>query len=236
MATLIPNRSLFTFEFALRHHAQLPPLDGRLTGWSDDELLPGIGALDGRQEYAPVWACWNETGICVACRVTDKSTPLRCDPANYWKGDNLRICTDTRPSSDNKRATRFCQQFFFLPAGGASPADSVSGKGVSNRKSQIANRQSAIAGTGKFQRAREEPPAIPAHLIRVVSSVEPTGYILEALIPAECLVGFEPAEHARMGIYYILEDADHGQQFLTVGDDLLWYADPSTWALATLKK
>ncbi len=220
--TLIPNRSLFAFEFPLRYRAKLPPLDGLLTGWSDAELLPALGALDGRKEYAAVWACWNEAGICIACSVTSKRTSLRCDPANYWKGDNLRICTDTRPSPDNKRATRFCQQFFFMP--------------TSNPQSKIENRPSAVAGLGKFQRAREEPPPVSAQALHVASNVERSAYTMEAMIPAECLVGFDPAEHPRMGFYYMLEDADHGQQFLTVGDDLSWYADPSTWAIATLKK
>ena len=236
MATLIPNRSLFTFEFPLQYRADLPPLDGHLTGWTDAELLPGFGALDDRLEFAPVWACWNESGICIATRVIDKKTALRCDPANYWKGDNLRVCTDTRPSPENKRATRFCQQFFLLPSGGENFANQPRNRRSSNRQSTIENRQLAIAGTGAFQRAREEHPPVPAHLIRVASHVEPTNYSMEAMIPAECLGGFEPHEHSRMGFYYMLEDADYGQQFLTVGDDLLWYADPSTWALATLRK
>lgn len=215
MTGLIPNRFLFTFEFPLRYRAKLPGLKGDLAAWSDAELLPRLGGLDGRLEYAPVWACWNETGICVACHVTGKKTPLRCDPAKFWEGDNLRICIDTRPSQENKRATRFCQQFFFLPT---------------------SNRKAPLAGIGKFQRAREEPPPISPQLLRVASVVESAGYTLEAMIPAACLVGFDPAEHPRMGFYYMLEDADHGQQFLTVGDDLLWYADPSTWAMATLTK
>lgn len=215
MTGLIPNRFLFAFEFPLRYRAEFPRLKGDLSGWTDAELLPRLGSLDGQPEYAPVWACWNETGICVACRVTEKGTPLRCDPDNYWKGDNLRICTDTRPSQENKRATRFCQQFYFLPT---------------------SNRRVPVAGLGKFQRAREEAPVVSAKLLRVTSVIDATGYTLEVMIPAECLVGFDPAEHPRMGFYYMLEDADHGQQFLTVGDDLLWYADPSTWAIATLKK
>ena len=62
MTTLIPNRSLFTFEFLLRFRKQLPPLDGTLAGWTKAELLPALGTLDGRPEYSPVWACWNETG------------------------------------------------------------------------------------------------------------------------------------------------------------------------------
>jgi hypothetical protein len=193
-------------------------LDGSLSGWSDAELLPRFGELDPRPEFAPVWACWNETGIAVACRVTDKKKPLRCDPAQYWKGDNLRLCTDMRDARSVRRATRYCQQFFFLPAGGP-PA----GKGPA-------------AGVGKFQRAREDAPAISAGCIQVASTVQRGGYQLEAFIPAECLVGFDPDEHSRIGFYYILEDSDHGRQYLTVGDELMWYADPSTWATAVLRR
>lgn len=216
MATLIPNRFLFSFEISLSFREKLPRLDGSLTGWSDAEMLPALGAIDGRPDFAPVWTCWNETGICVATHVRKKTKALRCDPAQYWKGDNLRVCIDTRPSSENKRATRFCQQFYFLPIGGKTKA-------------------AAVAGMGKFQRAREEAPAVPAELLRVVSRVSSDEYSLEAMIPAECLVGFDPQEHPKIGLYYILEDGDHGQQYLTVGDELLWYADPSTWATATLK-
>ena len=48
--------------------------------------------------------------------------------------------------------------------------------------------------------------------------------------------GFDPVEHPRIGFYYMLEDRDHGQQFLTVGDNLYWYVDPSTWATVVLAR
>jgi hypothetical protein len=221
MTSLVPNRFLFTFEFPLRRRVKLPPLDGRLGGWTDAERLPQLGAVDGRRDFAPVWACWNQTGIAVACRVAGKRSPLRCDPGHDRSGDSLRICIDTRPSPDNKRATRFCRQFYLHPTGGS-------------RKSSSDSSPSPVAGIGKFQRAREEPPPVDPSLIRVSSQVFAAGYGLEAFLPAECLPGFEPRDHPRLGFYYILEDTDHGRQFLTVGDDLLWYADPSTWALAQL--
>jgi hypothetical protein len=117
-----------------------------------------------------------------------------------------------------KRATRFCQQFYFLPTGGGSRASMPS------------------AGVNKFQRAREDAPRIPAERIAVASKVNASGYSLEARIPAHCLSGFDPLDHPRIGFYYILEDGDHGQQYLTVGDDLYWYVDPSTWATAVLQR
>lgn len=212
--TLVPNRFLFTIEIMLRHRSIMPRLDGRLTGWSDAERLPAVSTVDGKSEFASLWACWNDDGVAVACRVEGKRSPLRCNPSNYWNSDNLRVCIDTRPSPENKRATRFCRQFYFLPTGGT--------------------RKSPVAGVGKFQRAREEAPPVDARLLRVASHISADGYMMEGFMPAECLTGWDPKEHPRLGFYYILEDTDHGKQFLTVGDELLWYADPSTWALARL--
>ena len=218
MKTLVPNRCLFDFEFPLHHRGTPPSLSGTLAGWTDAELLPRLGALDDRPEFADVWACWNDAGLYVACRVADKRRPLRCDPRSFWTGDNFRLCTDMRDARANKRATRFCQQFYFLPTGGG------------------ADRRQPVAGVNRFQRAREDAPSIRAEHLRVASSVTPGGYTLEAHIPAGCLSGFDPAEHSRIGFYYMIEDADHGQQYLTVGDDLLWYVDPSTWPTAVLRR
>ncbi|MFQ5591918.1 MAG: hypothetical protein ACE5HE_12200, partial [Phycisphaerae bacterium] len=163
-------------------------------------------------------ACWNETGIGIACRVRGKRKPLRCDPVRFWAGDNLRLCTDMRDARNVKRATRYCQQFYFLPAGGGARGDEP------------------VAGVNKIKRAREEAPPVAAELIEVASGVRASGYSLAAFIPAECLSGFDAAEHPRIGFYYIVEDSEHGQQYLTVGDDLYWYVDPSTWATAVLAR
>ncbi len=50
MTALIPNRFLFDFEIALRFRERLPALDGRLTDWTDDELLPTHGELYARDD------------------------------------------------------------------------------------------------------------------------------------------------------------------------------------------
>ena len=218
MTDLIPNRFLFAFEFGLRYRPTMPPIDGRLTGWTDTELLPRLSEVDGRQDFADVWGCWNEGGLAIACRVTGKRRPLRCAPGSFWAGDNLRLCTDMRDARSVKRATRFCQQFYFLPTGGGPRGNGP------------------VAGVNKIKRAREDAPPVPVEQILIASQVTRKGYTLEACIPTECLHGFDPAEHPRIGFYYILEDGDHGQQYLTVGDNLYWYIDPSTWATAVLKK
>jgi hypothetical protein len=254
---LIPNRFLFDFEFPLAYRANMPRITGACEDWTPAELLPRLGEIDGQTDFADVWACWNESGLAIACRVVGKLRPLKCNPRSFWTGDNLRLCTDMRDARTNKRASRYCQQFYFLPNGGGS-------KG-----------QEPVAGVNNFQRAREDAPPIPVERIQIASRLWPsqpeqyrplhaaastarldlqgksrrvkgkgagkgnnhtTGYTLEAHIPAECLVGFDPVDHPRIGFYYILEDGDHGQQYLTVGDDLLWYVDPSTWATAVLAR
>ncbi len=216
MTTLIPNRFLFDVEFRLHYREAAPVMDGDPSDWTDADLLPKFGEIDGMGDFADVWCCWNERGLWIACRVTDKRRPLRCNAKTFWAGDNLRLCTDMRDARSNKRATRFCQQFFFLPTGGGRKGDKP------------------VAGVNAIKRAREHAPAVSVERISVASDVSADGYFLEAHVPAECLSGFDPAEHARIGFYYILEDGDHGQQYLTVGDDLNWYVDPSTWATAVL--
>ncbi len=218
MNTLIPNRLLFQLEFPLQYRRTLPTIDGNVSDWNDEFLLPKLGEIDSKADFADVWACWNEEGLCIACRVADKRRALRCDPKSFWTGDNLRLCISMREANKIKRATRFCQQFFFLPTGGGPRGDRP------------------VAGINTFQRAKENAPPIPTNLLRVAARVQRTGYTLEAQVPAECLSGFDPASHSRIGFYYMLEDGDHGQQYLTVGDDLYWYVDPSMWATAVLQR
>ena len=239
MNELIPNRLLFNFAFPLRHRAEPPLIDGSLTGWTDHELLPKLSQLEDRDPHANVWCCWNDSGLYIATEVKNKKKTLRCDPKLFWKSDNLRLCTDMRDARRNKRATRYCQQFFFLPTGGGE------------------KKNEPIAGSAKIHRAREDAPlyssSTKAHdssetkahglypvgsavHLQVASQVSETGYTLEARIPAACLVGFDPAQHRRIGFYYMLEDRDHPQQFLTAGDEFNWHIDPSTWATAILDR
>ncbi len=216
MSGLVPNRQLFDFELPIRHRAEPPALAGDLGDWDEVYRLPDFCLLDGQKPFAPVYAAWNEGGLYLATRVIGKRRPLVCEPAQFWKGDHLRLCIDCRDTRTIKRATRFCHQFYLMPAGGG------------------AGGCQPIGGAHKIQRAREDAPLAPSDRLAVAARVTSDGYTLEAHIPADCLNGFAPIEHPRIGLYYILEDRDHGQQFLTVGDDLYWYVDPSTWATAVL--
>lgn len=217
MTGLIPNRLLFRFEIALRYRKS-PEIDGDLGDWSDKYLLPVLDRLDGGTPFGRILMGWNESGLFIACRVEGRRSAFQCDPKAFWKGDNLRLMTDMRDARDNRRASRYCRQFFFLPAGGGKHGDEP------------------VAGAARINRATENAPPVESGLIRIAGKRDADAYTLEAHIPAEALAGFDPDEHRRIGIYTMLEDRDLGQQYLTVGDDLNWHVDPSTWATAVLTR
>ncbi len=244
MKTLIPNRLLFRFEFPLQYRAKPPKINGKLTGWSDAELLPALGEMDGEETFAPVWSCWNEDGIYIAAHVTGKRSAPRCDPREFWKGDNLRLMLDMRDTRNIKRATKFCHHFYFLPTGGPAKSTPASRKsepraratGPKTARTTTRTQHSPVAGLVPINRAKENAPTVEPARIRVASTVLSDGYKLEAHIPADGLNGFDPEQHRRIGFYYILEDRDLGRQSFTIGDDLPWHVDPSLWATTVLKK
>ncbi len=59
---------------------------------------------------------------------------------------------------------------------------------------------------------------------------------MEVAIPAACLTGWDPGEHARIGVFYKVKDIRNGSQNLTVTDELGWNTDPSTWATGVLTR
>lgn len=218
MPDLVPNRFLFKFEFPLYRCARPPQLDGRLDDWDERYLLPALPELDGANPFGRVLITWDDNGLYIGCAVAGKTRLPNCDPARFRQSDNLRLMTDLRDTRTIRRASRFCQQFYFLPRGGGDGA------------------KEAIAGSAKIRGATQDAPLVAPGQITVVSRVERTGYGLTAHVSARALHGFDPTENPRIGLYYMLEDGELGKQYLTVGDDLNWWLDPSTWPTAVLTK
>ncbi|MBN1345820.1 MAG: hypothetical protein JXQ73_24225 [Phycisphaerae bacterium] len=216
MTQLLPNRLLLRFEVRIRRFDRRPRIDGRLRDWDDRYRLPALGEIDGKRDWGDVYIGWDEDGLYVACRVREKVQPVRCDPQRFRKGDNFRVLTDMRDTRNLHRASRYCQHFYFLASGGGR------------------NGRDPVAGAAKISRATQHAPLVAPGRIEIASHVTPEGYALEAHIPAKCLAGFDPVDNPRIGLYTMLEDGDHGQQYLTVGDDMPWWVDPSLWATGVL--
>lgn len=218
MPPLVPNRYLCKFEFLLYRCAKPPRLDGDAGKWDDQYRLPPLYELDGGAGFGQVFACWNDEGLYVASQVEGTSRPPNCDANRFRQSDNLRVMTDTRDTRNIRRATRFCQQFYFLPAGG--------GKGG----------KEPVAGSTQVPRAQLDAPLAKPGEILIASKVFKGGYSLTAHIPAHVLVGFDPTENPRIGFFAIIEDTELGHQSLTIDDDLNWWCDPSTWPTAVLSE
>ncbi|MCZ6699711.1 MAG: hypothetical protein O7D94_12330 [Planctomycetota bacterium] len=216
MASLVPNRFLFKFELTLHRCRKAPALKGRVADWNDRWRLPALHVIDGEDGFGDVYVTWDENGLYIGCEVGGRTRPPHCDPTDFWKSDNLRIMTDMRDTRQIRRGTRFCQHFYLLANGG----------GRSGRD--------AIAGSAPVNRATESAGVYAPGEIPIASHVTQTGYSLTAHLPAACLHGFDPTENPRIGFFYMLEDGELGQQSLTVGDDLNWWVDPSTWPTAIL--
>ena len=210
-SALLPNRFLFKFELPIHRCRKPPPINGRVAKWKSDWRLPALFGLDGEDGFGDVYVTWDDDGLYIGCEVGGKTRPPRCDPNQFWKADNLRLMTDMRDTRHIRRATRFCQHFHFLPVGG----------GVGGSE--------PVAGSRAVNRATDDAPLVGPREISVASVVGKTGYSLTAHIPARCLAGFDPVENPRIGLFYMLEDGERGQQSLTVADDLNWNIDPSTW-------
>lgn len=216
MSQLVPNRFLFKFEFPVYRCARPPKIDGHVDPWPQRFRLPPLHAIDGQSGFAEVYATWDDDGLYIGCRVRGKRSLPRCDPKRFWKSDNVRVMTDMRDTRTIRRATRFCQQFFLLPAGGGR------------------QKKQAVAGGARIHRAAEDGPVVSVGRLPVASKLSRTGYSLTAHLPAEVLSGFDPAENPRIGLFVMVEDQELGQQSPTVGDELNWWIDPSTWPTAVL--
>lgn len=217
MLDLLPRRAFFRFEFPLHYQRAPLKLDGELKKWGRKHLLPPLAALEGQEPFADVYMAWNEDWFYAAFDVPQRRGPLVCDASQWWKKDGLRLCIDTRDAREIKRATRFCHFFYILPTGGHG-------------------RKQPVVGVHRMSHAKEPPPAVDVSLIQVGAHVTRGGYSLEVGIPAGCLNGWDPAEHARIGLYYKIKDTTLGEQHLSATDELGWNADPSTWATGVLTR
>ncbi|MCK6457580.1 MAG: hypothetical protein L6Q92_13755 [Phycisphaerae bacterium] len=216
MSTLVPNRFLFRFELPVYRWRGAARLDGDLSKWPARHQLPPLHTIDGQPGFGDVYLAWSDDGVLVAAQVRGKRTTAHCDPAHFRQSDHVRLMTDMRDARDIRRATRFCQQFYFLPTGG--------GRG----------QRQPVAGAAPVARAKENAPLPEPGAIPIASRLTPDGWAIEAQIPARVLVGFDPSVNARIGFLAMLEDRELGHQSLTVDDDLNWWCDPSTWVTGVL--
>ncbi len=212
---LLPQRFLFRFAAPCRYRARLwtkkgAPLD-------ESFRLPGLAELEGRPQFADVRAAWSLKGLAFTLIVEPKRIKPWCRHEQPDDSDGLHLWIDTRDVHDVHRATRFCHQLYFLPAGGGK------------------NHNQPVAGAVPIHRAQANARAIPPGDLKVLAALGESGYRLDAFIPARVLTGFDPDEHPRLGFQYAVKDRELGTQTFAPGPPLPYDEDPSVWATLELR-
>jgi hypothetical protein len=213
---LIPNRFLFRVSHPCPYVAGIPDDDDDLFSLPDACKLSSFAELDDRREFADVRMAWNENGLALQVEVRGKDRLPEGDIDRPRHSDGVSLWIDTRESRTSHRASRFCHQFHLLPRGGGEEKDQ------------------AVFGQSKINRALADAPLAAPGSIALRGRVRGTGYRLAAFLPADALTGFDPAHNPRLGIFYVVRDAELGEQALGASTDLPYAEDPTLWGVLEL--
>ena len=175
--------------------------------------------MDGKADFADVRLAWNEAGLAVEVDVRGKDKPPAGDASKPRLSDGLSLWIDTRDARTSHRASRFCHQFHFLPAGGGADRDEPA---VVQAKINRASQDAPLA----------DPGAVPFR----VTDPGHGGYRLAAFLPAEVLHGFDPEQNPRIGFFYVVRDAELGEQSLGAAGELPYAEDPTLWQVLELMR
>jgi hypothetical protein len=212
--SLIPARAIFRFAVPCLH-AGAGSLAGGLE-LPERFQLPFFGELEGRAPLAEVRAAWNDEGLVFSVRVFGKRQAPWCRDVRIDDSDGLQVWIDTRDTHNIHRASRFCHRFVFLPSGGGPKLEAP------------------VAEQMLINRARENPKPVKSAQIKARSEKRVDGYVLRAVVAADALTGFDPADHPRLGFTYLVADRELGEQTFTVGGEFPFREDPSLWGTLEL--
>lgn len=216
MPALVPHRFLIRMAHPCPYHKSMP-LDGdTLFDIPESGRLNNFAELDGQSSFADVRLAWNEFGIGIQLTVVGKKLPVQGDAERPRSADGLTLWLDTRDARTSHRASRYCHQFHFLPTGGGSDKDEPA------------------FGQAKVNRALQDAPFADTSTVLLQHHKFQGGYRLEAFLPAVSLVGFDPEQHPRWGVYYQIRDDELGDQYLGVNGEFPFADDPSLWEVLEL--
>jgi len=216
---LVPHRFLFRVAYPCRYVKSMPrEQKDQLLDLPESCRLDNFAAMDDQRNFADVRLAWNELGIGVQAEVRGKEQAVQGDASRPRASDGLTLWIDTRDSRASHRASRYCHQFHFLPAGGGP------------------DRDDPVFVQTKINRALQDAPLCAPSAVPFRSMPVKSGYLLEAFLPAAVLNGFDPEQNPRLGVYYAVKDNELGEQVLSVGPEFPFWEDPSLWSVLELIK
>jgi hypothetical protein len=220
MPPIVPNRFLVRVTHPCPYVKAMPnQKEGEyLLELPELAQLQNFSALDEQKNFADVRLAWNDFGLGMQVEVRGKDQPAVGDSDKPKSSDGLWLWIDTRDARTSHRASRFCHNFLFMAAGGGRDKDEP------------------FATQVKINRALQDAPLANLADVQFRKHRLKGGYRLEAFLPISALSGFDPAEHPRLGVYYVVRDQELGDQFLSVSWDFPFADDPSLWAVLELVK
>jgi len=211
MNQIVPPSFLFRWSFAAKRLDNVPHTDSRLLDLPDECILTSLSELDQSKDFAAVRLAWNDSGLAFSARVSGKTERPKWDARQPEAGDRIQLWINTRNTQTVHRPTKFCHRFVLLPTGGGP------------------KRTAPVVKSQAIAISNESVVAPAVERIRLHAEVTTTGYQLEAWFPAEVFTGFDPRNHARLGLHYVIHDHELGTQALAAVSDFRFETDPSLW-------
>lgn len=206
----------FLFRFSVPCRRLNEPWTAKGIDLDTEYGIPSFGELEGRPLFAELRMGWDHAGLAFTLRVVGKSQVPWCRESRIEDSDGLRLWIDTRDTHNIHRASRFCHQFAFLPAGSGP------------------SQKTPVARALSIHRARENPKTAPGGMLGCVAKILHNGYELRGWIAAQAMTGYDPDEHPRLGFCYAVVDRQLGWQTLSLGPEFPIEEDPSLWGTLEL--
>ena len=204
-------------------------VDGKLDDWSDtpDFVLNDASQIaytlkpdswGGAQDLsAQAWVGWTPEGLYFAFHVLDDVHVQTKADSDLWHGDHMELQFDTQLEKD------------------------YTNPGMNDDDYQIGLSLGDLDKVPPVAFAWFNGPDAPGPIdsIEMAYTLTDDGYILEAFIPKEALVGITLAEGATFGMNISPSDADdqsQGQKVMLSTSAIRTYADPKTFGKITLVK
>jgi hypothetical protein len=215
---LIPNRFLFRVTYPCLYVGDLPREGEDLLDLPESCRVDNHAAMDELHNFADVRLAWNEGGLALQVQVSGKDKPAASDAARPRHSDGVTLWLDTRDARTSHRASHYCHQFHFLPAGSGPEKDLPA---FAQSKINRAARDATFAAPGSVE-------------FRCVN--RGSRYRIEAFLSAVALHGWDPEQNPRLGFFFVVNDQELGTQTSGAGTDFPYPEDPTLWATLELTR
>ncbi|HLL89684.1 MAG TPA: hypothetical protein VK324_10290 [Tepidisphaeraceae bacterium] len=195
-------------------------LNGELSDWPAESLLPGVrhsqtvGLERSKLPLPEVRAAWADEGLYVAFQVFDNDVLGAPAKGWWWTRDNVELWVSTRPvASDRGQYDVNCHQFFFVPIEFPG-ADGIAGV------------------VGQWHRPGDalKESLIPHPAVQDAVRIRPDRYVVEMLIPASALHGWDPHKQPALAFNLHVRNFQHATDyFWSAPKTVMTQTRPNTW-------